>query len=82
MKTLKTLAMTVSLLLVVASTAFADCPTPVPGEMQTPPCTSTLITPDDPFTPGETSTPSQTADDVVTISETAMSFLLSALPLF
>jgi hypothetical protein len=58
------------------------CPPPDPGEMNTPPCTSTQITPDDSFAPGEMNAPPATADDVVTISETAMSFLLSALPLF
>jgi hypothetical protein len=80
---LRKLTMAGVLVTVLAFTAFGDCPDAIPGETHTPPCSAALITPDDPFAPGETNTPpAATTYDVVTISETAMSFLLSALPLF
>jgi hypothetical protein len=56
MKSLKRLGAAMSLTSVLAFTAFADCPSPIPGEMNTPPCTVTNITPDDPTARGEIST--------------------------
>jgi len=39
MKNLKKLLVAITLTLIIAGTALADCPAPVPGEMNTPPCT-------------------------------------------
>ncbi len=38
MKNLKKLFVTISLSIMLAGTAIADCPAPVPGEVNTPPC--------------------------------------------
>ena len=38
MKNLKRLFVAISLSIIFAGTAIADCPTPVPGEVNAPPC--------------------------------------------
>ena len=81
MKTLKSLGAAIALTFVFAFGAFADCPPPVPGEMNAPPCVGTQITPDDPAAPGETSTPPDT-EDVYTISQVTVDVLLGALSIF
>ncbi len=83
MKTFKRLGSAIALTVVFAFAAFADCPPPVPGIMDTPPCSSAQITPDDPVAstePGESSTSS--ASNVVEISVTTLDVLLSALSIF
>ena len=83
MKTLKRLGAAIALTFVFAFGAFADCPPPIPGEMNAPPCTTAQITPDDPTAP-KTSTPPNT-EDVFTISDAAeatVDLLLSVLSIF
>jgi hypothetical protein len=41
MNSLKKLFVAISLTIMLAGTTLADCPAPVPGELNTPPCTST-----------------------------------------
>jgi hypothetical protein len=81
MQTLKSLGAAIALILVLAFTAFADCQPP--GTMDTPPCSTVQITPDDPVAspqPSESSTPGLAG--VVEISVTALDVLLSALSIF
>ena len=47
MTNLRRLFVAVSLAIMLAGTALADCPIPVPGEINTPPCTSTQQLTDD-----------------------------------
>ena len=80
MKALKRLGAAIVLTFVLAFAAFADCQPPVPGQVDTPPCSSAQITPDDPVAsaePRESSTSS-----VIEISVTTLDVLLSALSLF
>jgi len=83
MKTLNRLGSAIALTFVLAFAAFADCPPPVPGQVDTPPCSSAQITPDDPVAsaePSESSASSSAA--LVEISESAINVLLSALSIF
>ena len=80
MKTLKRLGSAIALMFVLAFAAFADCQPPVPGEVNTPPCSSAQITPDDPVGPTEPSASSTFS--VIEISVTTLDVLLSALSLF
>jgi hypothetical protein len=41
MNNLRKLFAAISLTIMLAGTTLADCPTPVPGEINSPPCTST-----------------------------------------
>jgi hypothetical protein len=41
MNNLKKLFVAISLTIMLAGTTLADCPAPIPGEVNTPPCTST-----------------------------------------
>lgn len=83
MKSLMKLGAAIALTLALALTAFADCVPPVPGQIDTPPCSVAQITPDDPTAPGEILTPpASNAENEFTISEATMSVLLSALSLF
>jgi len=75
MKTLKKLGAAIALTCVLAFAAFADCPIPIPGEVNTPPCLGAQITPDDPVTSAEPSESSTSG--VITLD-----VLLSALSLF
>ena len=80
MKHLKRLVAAIALTFIFALSALADCQPPVPGIMDTPPCSSAQITPDDPVAsaePRESSTSS-----VIEISVTTLDVLLSALSLF
>ena len=79
MKTLKRLGSASALTLVFAFAAFADCPPPVPGEVNTP-CSSAQISPDDPVALTEPSASSTSS--VIEISVTTLNVLLSALSLF
>ena len=80
MKILKRLGAAIALMLLLSFAAFADCQPPVPGEVNTPPCSSAQITPDDPVAPTEPSTSSTSS--VIEISVTTLDVLLSALSLF
>ena len=80
MKTLKTLGAAIALTFVFALSALADCAPPIPGIMETPPCSGAQITPDDPVASAEPSESSTSS--VIEISETTLDVLLSALSLF
>ena len=57
MTNLKKLGGAVFLTCVFALSALADCPSPVPGQTEGPPCASAQVTADDPAIPGDTSSP-------------------------
>ena len=80
MKTLKKLGMAISLTLVFAFAALADCLPPEPGQMNTPPCLGAQVTPDDPVASAESSESSTSS--VIEISVTTIDVLLSVLSLF
>ena len=82
MKTLRRLGSAIALTLVFAFAALADCQPPVPGEVNTPPCSGAQITPDDPTASTEPSEPSTSNSAVVEISVTTLDVLLSALSIF
>ena len=80
MKTLKRLGAAIALTFVLAFAAFADCQPPIPGIMDTPPCASAQITPDDPVASAEPSESSTSS--VIEISVTTLDVLLGALSIF
>ena len=80
MKALKRLGAAIVLTFVLAFAAFADCQPPVPGQVDTPPCSSAQVTPDDPVVPAEPNASSTSS--VIEISVTTLDVLLSALSLF
>ena len=83
MKTLKRLVGVIALTFMFAFAAFADCVPPAPGEVNSPPCSSAQITPDDPVAsadPSESSTSS--VSNVIEVSVTTLDVLLSALSIF
>ena len=83
MKALKRLGAAIVLTFVLAFAAFADCQPPVPGEVNTPPCSGAQITPDDPVVLPEPSVSStSSAPKVIEISITTIDVLLRALSLF
>ena len=79
MKHLKRLGAAIALTFVFAFATLADCQPPIPGIMDTPPCSSAQITPDDPVASAE---PSESSTGVIEISVTTLDVLLSALSLF
>jgi len=82
MKILRTLVGVIALTFVFAFGAFADCVPPAPGEMSSPPCSGTQITPDDPVASAEPSDSVTSNSATVEISVTTLDVLLSALSLF
>ena len=80
MKTLKRLGSAIALTFVLTFAAFADCQPSVPGQVDTPPCSSAQISPDDPVALTEPSASSTSS--VIEISVTTLDVLLSALSLF
>ena len=80
MKHLKRLGAAIALTFVFAFAAFADCQPPVPGEVNTPPCSSAQITADDPVASTEPSASSTFS--VIEISVTTLDVILSVLSLF
>ncbi len=82
MKSLKRLGATTALTLALALTASADCVPPVPGQMDTPPCSVAQITPDDPVASAEPSESSTSNSAGVEISVTTLDVLLTALSIF
>ena len=80
MKTLKRLGAATALTFVFAFAAFADCQPP--GTMDTPPCSSAQVTPDDPVASAEPSVSTSSASAMVEISVTTLDVLLSALSIF
>ena len=82
MKHLKRLGAAIALTFVFAFAAFADCPPPVPGIMDTPPCSSAQITSDDPVASAEPSESITSNSASVEISVTTLDVLLTALSIF
>ena len=80
MQTLKRLGAAIALTFIFTLAALADCPPPEPGIVNTPPCSSAQITPDDPIAPTEPSASSTSG--VIEISVTTLDVLLSALSIF
>ena len=80
MKALKRVGAATALTFFLAFAAFADCLPPVPGDVNTPPCTGARITPDDAVAPAEPNASSTSS--VIEISETTLDVLLSALSIF
>ncbi len=82
MKTLKRLGSAIALTFVLTFAAFADCQPPVPGQVDTPPCSSAQITPDDPVASAEPSESVTSNSAAVEVSVTTLDVLLSALSIF
>ena len=82
MTTLKSLGAVIAMTFVFALSALADCQPPVPGIMETPPCSSAQITPDDPVASAEPSVSTSSASAMVEISVTTLDVLLTALSIF
>jgi len=80
MQNLKRLGAAIALTFVFAFTAFADCEPPIPGQVNTPPCSGAQMTPDDPVASAEPSASSTSS--VIEISVTTLDVLLSALSIF
>ena len=83
MKSLTKLGGAIALTLALAFTALADCLPPVPGQIDTPPCSVAQKTPDDPTAPGEILTPpASNVENAFTISDATIGILLTALSVF
>ena len=82
MKILKRLGAAIALTLLISFAAFADCQPPVPGQVDTPPCSSAQITPDDPVASAEPSESVTSNSAGVEISVTTLDVLLTALSIF
>ena len=82
MKILKRLGAAIALTLLLSFAAFADCQPPVPGQVDTPPCSSAQITPDDPVVSTEPSASVTSNSAGVEISVTTLDVLLTALSIF
>jgi len=80
MKALKRIGAAIALTFVLAFAAFADCPPPVPGEVNAPPCLGAQITPDDPV--GSAEPNASSTSSVTEISVTTLDVLLTALSIF
>ena len=86
MKNLKRLGVSVTLVCVLATAAFAgevNSPPCAPGEVNSPPCAGAQITPADSVVPGETSSPpASNAAVTLSVAEVAVDLLQSVLLLF
>ena len=83
MQNLKRLGAAITLTFVFAFTAFADCEPPIPGQVNTPPCSGAQMTPDDPVASAEPSASfTSSVPNVIEISVATLDVLLSALSLF
>ena len=82
MKALKRVGAAIALTLLLSFAAFADCQPPVPGQVDTPPCSSAQITPDDPVASAEPSESVTSNSAGVEISVTTLDVLLTALSIF
>ena len=77
MKNLKRLGATATLTFMLSLPVLGDCPPPVPGQIETPPCTGASITPDDSAAPGEVSAPPASNEgDLLSAAEAAIDLLL------
>jgi hypothetical protein len=86
MKNLKRLGVSVTLVCVLATAAFAgevNSPPCAPGEVNSPPCAVAQITSEGSIVPGETiSPPVSNAGDAASVTELAIDLLQSVLLLF
>lgn len=86
MKNLKRLGISLALVCVLATAAFAgevNSPPCAPGEVNSPPCAAAQMTLDDSFAPGETNAPpASNAGDASSVTEVALDLLQSVLLLF
>jgi len=89
MKNVKRLAVSVTLMLVVAVAVFAGetnsppCSQLEPGQVGTPPCAAASMTPGDSAAPGETNAPpASNAGTEFSITDVAIDLLQSVLSLF
>jgi len=82
MRTIKGLALGMALMLALALSASAQTQCAPPGDVPTPPCVAAHIVPEDSGASGETITSTSSPEDVLTISETTLGVLLSALSVF
>ncbi len=83
MKSPMKLGAAIALTLALTLTAFADCVPPVPGQIDTPPCSVAQKTPDDPTPPEEIQIPpASNVENAFTISDATIVVLLSALSVF
>ena len=64
MKNLKQLCLAACLTIIFATAVPADCPTPVPGELSNPPCTSTQQLTDEPVDQTTASTTATVSSEV------------------
>lgn len=84
MNNLKRLGVALTLTLILGASAFA-CETPIPGQIQTPPCAvaGPIGESDDPTVPTETLTPGESsAETGSSVTDVAISLFQSLLPLF
>lgn len=89
MKDLKRLGVSLTLISVLALTAFAGethsppCAPPDPGETHSPPCAAAQMTSGDSIPPGETSAPpASNAANASSVTEVALDLLQSVLLIF
>jgi hypothetical protein len=89
MKNLKRLGASVTLMFVLAVAAFAGetnsppCASPEPGQVGTPPCAASLMTPGDTVASGETNAPpASNAGTEFSVADVAIDLLQSVLSLF
>ncbi len=86
MKNLKRLGISLTLVCILATAAFAgevNSPPCAPGEVNSPPCAGGQMTPGDTVLPGETSSPpASNAADTLSVAEVAVDLLQSVLLLF
>ncbi len=89
MKNLKMLGISLTLVCVLATAAFAGevnsppCAPPEPGTVNSPPCAAAQITSDDSVVSGETSSPpASNAAVTLSVAEVAVDLLQSVLLLF
>jgi len=77
MTNLKRLGGAVVLTLALGLSAFADCPEPVPGQVQTPCVPAAQTAPDDPTAPGiMNGPPASYSVDLISVAEIALNSLL------
>jgi len=82
MNNLKRLGVVLALTLVLAGSAFA-CGTPDPGQIQTPPCAVSQITPDKPVAPSDVNTPPVSSSvSEFSVSDVVITLFVSMLPIF
>jgi hypothetical protein len=80
MTNLRRLFVAASLAITLTGTALADCPAPVPGEINTPPCTSTQQPTDDSGV--QTTTPTTISSEVMITIDAVIGALENLLTIY